>query len=260
LEVTVNAAIPLHDLTDIYHRNAYADVLSFDDFEAVAGYATGTREDAIGQLFRWLRPIGSRPLSESAIENALRSRDGLSDYVPGSRVLSGFAMGANATATVGGRYERHVGDVAIPEDNSDVPCWWSHRGDIVLGRLVHYERDAQGPGSLRVWLELAGGREADRVLREADYGRVGLSVGVWHNPKQDDGGGSVAIDGQSLREVSLVPLHRAAFEGTKVSRVAMPARAAAAIAERSAHGRSAVQHRVVVGAHWTKIDGVPVSR
>jgi hypothetical protein len=255
----VNATLTTADLTDIYTRNQFRDAITFDDFEAVASYATGTRDEAIDTLFAWLRPIGRRPLEQSAIENALRSRTGPTDFAPGSRVLCGDAMAANATADgADGRLERHVGDVAISENTRDVPCWWSHRGDTVLGRLVDYERNQRGPGSLRVWVELAGGPDADEVLRQADYGRIGLSVSVYHDPKNDDGGGVVTLDRQSLREVSLVPINRAAFgESTRVRRVAMPDRAAAA--ERSAHGTSRLQYRTFEGAHLTMVDGALIA-
>lgn len=262
-------ALQTTDLVGIFEAN-YRGRIAYDELAAVAAViTTGSKYDRIGLLHRWLTPVGSRPLAESAIEAALRSWDGPSDYAPGSRVLVGDAMPANATADrPDRRYEIHRGLVDIAEDGRDVPVWWSHQADQNLGRLVGYQRDLNGPGSLRVWVELAGGAQADAVLTRADYGRIGLSVGVFHDPKVYDGGSVIVIGGQSLREVSLVPLERAAFGATTVvRRVALPAHIAetyaaerAAVAARSAAtGATWMHYRSYPGARITKVDGVPVA-
>jgi|GEM_PF-3774823 len=237
-----DAGIAVDWLAMIYRQNAYIrEGMSFDDLEVVARHTRGTQSEALDQLHAWLSPIGQRPLRESAIEAALRSSHGPANYEPGGRVLSGDALPALATVPQpDGRLQLHRGDVAIP---LDVPALWNHQPDQVLGRLVGYRRNLLGPGSLRVWVELAGGKDADDVLLAADYGRIGLSVGLYHAPKQDDGGTVVAINGRRLFEISLTPLANAVMgDATVVRRMAAPSPTPAISSERAAVSRG-LQYR-----------------
>lgn len=203
-------------------QSSYRDALTFNEFETIASYANvGTMEQRLDLLYAWMRPAGRRSQRESGIEAALTSTLGHDDYAPGSRVLVGDAMPAAATAArTDGRMELHRGNVHVP---TDVPCWYMHQSDQSLGSLVGYQHGARGAGSLRLYVRLGNGAEADELLVRADYGQLGMSVGVFHDPKRDNGQHVLTLNNQVLREISLVPIESAAFGAlTAVRRVELP--------------------------------------
>lgn len=217
-----DAPLDVATLVAVYSAN-YRDRIPFDDFTTVAGHTTGTVGDRLDQLHAWLRPAGYRPLREAAIARALTStrRAGLGRYVPDGRVVASDTMPAAATATrPDGRLELHLGEVEVPPD---IPVYVNHDTSRRVGKLVGYEHGRRGTGSLTVWFELLGGAACDDLLVDVDYGRFGTSVGVFHDPKHDDGGGVLTLSRQRLAEVSLVPLGRAGLgEGTLARREAVP--------------------------------------
>lgn len=129
------------------------------------------------------------------------------------RTVAGCAMPhAAATTAADGQVETHAGWVDVAGDGKRaVPALWCHRGEP-LGQLVAYRRSARGADSLDVWITLDHSDRADAVLDAVDAGRVGLSVGV-ASPLALGAGqrSSRLIERQRLREVSLVPVERAAF-------------------------------------------------
>lgn len=214
-------------------------------FVSAANRARGLdRDDRFDMVRMWL--------AAGSVVGAYRAMLGswanpVPGWSPSLRTVTGTAM-PHAAATPGadGQVETHAGPVDIVADGRHAaPVLWCHRG-AALGELVAYRRGARGPDSLDVWLTLDHSPRASDVLDLIDCGRVGLSVGVASPAALGTGQrSSRIIERQRLREVSLVPIERAAFgEATRVQRGTAPARLVEQYRDARAWAQSSTTPRV----------------